>query len=277
MKKVISLDIGGTNLRCALINEKFEIEKVIIHPTKKGTSEDFLIQVEDIINEIGVTPEVVAISMGVPGRVRWDGYIFELPNVGIKNIPLSEYLNSKFHLTTYIKNDAEMAGLAEGVIGAGKDYNSTLFITISTGFGFALVRNKKLMVPSDEMGHTLINFNGDLYELERLCSGKYIVELCKLNGLFIKDAQEFFKLKEEKNELALKVYDQWLNYLTDIFQFAKKYFEVDIMVFTGGMMKSSQYFFNDLKERNHNIIMTQAMFDQNAGLIGSCYYALFPN
>lgn len=160
MKKVISLDIGGTNLRCALINENFEIEKVIIHPTKKETTETFLTQVEDIINEVGITSDVIAISMGVPGRVRWDGYIFELPNVGIKNIPLSEYLNTKFHLTTYIKNDAEMAGLAEGVIGAGKDYNSTFFVTISTGFGGALIRNKKLLVPSDEIGHTLIKFGG---------------------------------------------------------------------------------------------------------------------
>ena len=86
MKKALSLDIGGTNLRCALINENYEIEKVIVKSTSNSTVEVFLKQVEEIIEEVGVTDDVVAISMGVPGRVRWDGYVYELPNIGIKSL-----------------------------------------------------------------------------------------------------------------------------------------------------------------------------------------------
>ena len=61
MKKALCLDIGGTNLRCALINENYEIEKVIIKSTSNSTVEVFLNQVEEIINEVGVSDDVVAI------------------------------------------------------------------------------------------------------------------------------------------------------------------------------------------------------------------------
>ena len=178
MRKALCLDIGGTNLRCALINENYEIEKVIIKSTSNSTVDVFLNQVEEIINEVGVSDDVVAISMGVPGRVRWDGFIFELPNIGIKSIPLADYINEKFHKTAYVKNDAEMAVLAEGCLGEGKNYDASFFITISTGVGGALVRNGKIVVPSDEIGHTLIKYKDSYYEFERLNSVRYLVDLC---------------------------------------------------------------------------------------------------
>jgi glucokinase len=276
MKKAISLDIGGTNLRCALINENYEIEKVIIKSTSNSTVEVFLNQVEEIIKEVGITDDVVAISMGVPGRVRWDGYVFELPNVGIKNIPLAEFINDKFHKTAYVKNDAVMAALAEGCLGEGKPYDASFFITISTGLGGALVRNGKIEVPSDEIGHTLIKYNGEYYEFEKLNSGRYLVDLCALNELYVLDAREFFHLKSQGNEKALKVYDIWLNNLTNLIQFVKKYFDAKIIILTGGVLKSKEHFLDDLIARNQNIKIALAKFDQTAGLIGAAYYSFNP-
>ena len=150
MKKAIALDIGGTNLRCALINEKYEIEKVLIKNTLTGSLEAFLEEVAKIIEEIGLSKDVVGIAMGVPGKVRWDGFIPELPNIGIKNIPLAEFINEKFHLTTTILNDAAVAALGEAVLGNGEGHETVFFITISTGVGGALVRNKRIIVADDE-------------------------------------------------------------------------------------------------------------------------------
>ena len=276
MKKSICLDIGGTNLRCALINENYEIEKVIIKSTSNSTVDIFLSQVEDIINEIGVTDEVVAISMGVPGRVRWDGYVFELPNIGIKSIPLAEFINDKFHKTAYVKNDAVMAALAEGCLGEGKDYDASYFITISTGIGGALVRNGKIEVPSDEIGHTLIKYGDQYYEFEKLNSGRYIVDLCAMNGLYVLSAKEFFELKAQGNEKALEIYNIWINNLTELFQFIRNYFDAKIIILTGGVLKSKEYFLDDLIAKNSNIKITTAKFDQTAGLIGAAYYSFNP-
>lgn len=276
MRKALCLDIGGTNLRCALINENYEIEKVIIKSTSNSTVDVFLNQVEEIINEVGVSDDVVAISMGVPGRVRWDGFIFELPNIGIKSIPLADYINEKFHKTAYVKNDAEMAVLAEGCLGEGKDYDASFFITISTGVGGALVRNGKVVVPSDEIGHTLIKYKDSYYEFERLNSGRYLVDLCAMNELYVLDAREFFQLKAQGNEKALEVYNIWLNNLTDLFQFVRKYFDAKIIILSGGVLKSKDYFLDDLIAKNPNIKIALAKFDQTAGLIGAAYYSFNP-
>ena len=276
MKKALSLDIGGTNLRCALINENYEIEKVIVKSTSNSTVEVFLKQVEEIIEEVGVTDDVVAISMGVPGRVRWDGYVYELPNIGIKSIPLADHINNKFHKTAYVKNDAVMASLAEACLGEGKDYDASFFITISTGVGGALVRNGKVEVPSDEIGHTLIKYNDQYYEFERLNSGRYLVDLCALNDLYVLSAKEFFELKAAGNEKALHVYEIWMQNLTNLIQFVRKYFDAKIIILTGGVLKSKDYFLDDLIARNSNIKIALAKFDQTAGLIGAAYYSFNP-
>jgi glucokinase len=276
MRKALCLDIGGTNLRCALINENYEIEKVIIKNTLNSTVDVFLNQVSEIISEVGVTDDVVAISMGVPGQVRWDGFVMELPNIGIKSIPLAEYINNKFHKTAYVKNDAVMAALAEGCLGDGKNYDSCFFMTISTGLGGALVRDGKIVVPSDEIGHTLIKYNDKYYEFEKLNSGRYLVDLCAMNDLYVLSAKEFFELKSKGDEKALKVYEIWINNLTNLIQFIRHYLDAKILVLTGGVLKSKEHFLDDLIARNQNIKISTAKFDQTAGLIGAAYYSFNP-
>lgn len=274
MKKAIALDIGGTNLRCALINEKYEIEKVLIKNTLTGSLEVFLEEVAKIIEEIGLSKDVVGIAMGVPGKVRWDGFIPELPNIGIKNIPLAEFINEKFHLTTTILNDAAVAALGEAVLGNGEGYETVFFITISTGVGGALVRNKRIIVADDEIGHRTIKYKDNYYEFEKLFSGNGIVRLCKLNGLEVENAYHFFLLKDRKDKLALKIYDVWIKNISSLIQYIKKYFEVDVIVMSGGVIKSSQYFFDDLIKLNPNVTIKIAKNSQNAGLIGASYCAL---
>lgn len=276
MRKALCLDIGGTNLRCALINENYEIEKVIIKNTLNSTVDVFLNQVSEIISEVGVNDDVVAISMGVPGQVRWDGFVMELPNIGIKSIPLAEYINNKFHKTAYVKNDAVMAALAEGCLGDGKNYDSCFFMTISTGLGGALVRDGKIVVPSDEIGHTLIKYNDKYYEFEKLNSGRYLVDLCAMNDLYVLSAKEFFELKSKGDEKALKVYEIWINNLTNLIQFIRHYLDAKILVLTGGVLKSKEHFLDDLIARNPNIKISTAKFDQTAGLIGAAYYSFNP-
>lgn len=271
MKNAICLDIGGTNLRCALINENYEVEKVLIKQTQVGSREVFLSEIENIIKEILPNENTVGIAMGVPGPVDFKGYVSELPNVGIKDLPLAEYINSKLHLPTIVLNDAQVAALGEGCIGAGKGYKSTFFITISTGVGGALVKDGKIVIPDDEIGHTNIKYKNKYYEFEKLNSGNGLLNLCKLNKLNVKNAQEFFLLKSQNNKNALKVYKLWLNNLTYLIQFIKKYFQVDVIVISGGVIKSQEYFFEDLKNMNSNVKLFLAKFRQQAGLIGAAY------
>ncbi len=274
MRNVLALDIGGTNIRVAVIDEDLNILKVIRRSTTIGSIKLFLEQVCSIIDEID--PEsfhVTAIAAGVPGRVRWDGFIDALPNIHIDNIPLKEYLEARYKVPVYVKNDAEVAGFAEGIAGAGKDVRSSFFITISTGIGGALVCDKRLKNSSYEIGHTLFNYRGNYYEIEKIASGMGIGQLLELNGLAVLPAHLFFDRVASKDELYLPAYHDWLSLLSAFIQYIQKAFEPDVIVLTGGVMKSSKVFFDDLQMLNTNAILKRAQFDQDAGLIGAACYA----
>lgn len=270
MRKVIGLDIGGTNTRAALINENYEIEKTIIHDTVTGSLPSFLESVAGIIEELCPDrKEVVAIAGGVPGRVRHDGYIYALPNIHIDSIPLQEYLHDRFLLPVRIINDAEVASLAEANVGPYKGAKSLYFVTISTGVGGALTINGKLRNSSYEVGHTLFEYKGMNYEFEKIASGTGIKTLCALNGIEISSAKEFFDNLRHGSPNFLPVYKDWISLLSSFFSMVQSLFEPEIIALTGGVMKSSGLFFEDLKKACPGCRLVPCAHGQEAGLLGA--------
>lgn len=269
-KYVIALDIGGTNYRCALINREYEIVKVLIKPTKKGSVELFLKQASDIIKEIEFNrDEVLGIVAGVPGKVRHDGHIDNLPNIGIFDIPLKSYLEKEFNLPTIIKNDAEIAAVAEGHVGVGKGADNCYFITISTGLGGCFFEKGKIKNVSEEIGHTLVEYKGNSYEIEKIASGNGIVTLAALNNLEVKSSKIFFDLVRNKDKKALVVYKEWLKLINDFLSYIEYIYEPQVIAITGGVMKSKDLFFADLVSAYPKLTIKEAKFKFDAGLIGA--------
>ena len=90
---------------------------------------------------------VEGIGIGAPGPVDTVyGVMIMASNLpGFENYPICAKLKQRFNLPVFIDNDANVAGLAEAILGAGKDYPTNYFITCSTGIGGALVVDKKLV------------------------------------------------------------------------------------------------------------------------------------
>src|SRR5574344_790913 len=270
MKKIIALDIGGTNTRVALINEKYEIESVKISPTVVGNTELFLANVSKTIKEaIPSFQDVKALAMGVPGRVRYDGFIYALPNIHIDNVPLASYLSQEFHLPSYVINDAEVAALAEANVGPFKKAKSLYFVTISTGVGGALTLGGELRTSSYEAGHTITAYHGEVHEFEHLASGVGLRRLADMNGLEIESARQFFELVQNKNPEALHVYQDWIKLVGDWLEMINDAFSPEVFTLTGGVMKSSDIFFDDLKRAAPHCHLEKCGCGQEAGLIGA--------
>ncbi len=270
MRLVISLDIGGTNTRFALIDEDYEILKTEIRPTVTGDLHGFLYSVSQIIaDNITDFTDIIGISAGVPGRVGFGGHIDALPNIGIYDIPLGEYLEEKFHLPVKIANDAEVASLAEANVGEHRYHDSLYFVTVSTGIGGALTRKGRFVQSSNEVGHTLVEYEGKKYEYEYLASGNGIVRLCALNGLKVDNGKEFFELYQSGNKTAKKVYNDWLTLLSSFVNMNQKNFEPEVFAFTGGVMKAKDVWFDDFKARCPNSTILDCSCGQLAGLFGA--------
>lgn len=276
MRAAIALDIGGTNLRVALVDEQYKIIKQTIQVTPLNNLEAFLSTIAESISPLlkNDSVDISAIACGVPGRVDLHGGIEILPNIGIRQVPLKRFLESKFLRPVIIKNDAVMAAVAEGNLGFGKHLDSSFFITISTGIGAAFIRNHQLAHSSEEMGHMLVPFANGYEELEKVASGQGIVNLARHFDVMVDDAKSFFESLNQSNPKVVTVFQEWLNYLTNFLKWIDRYYSPDAMIFTGGVMKSKNHFWKQLQEAVPHLPLALAQFGQDAGIMGAANLAL---
>ena len=271
---VIALDVGGTNVRAAIADEQGTLFEVIKEDTLRHDKDLFIAQVIGIILKLNINKyDPVAIAIGVPGPVQSNGYINVLPNIGITNIDLVTPLKKTFNLPVYIKNDAEMAAFAESIKGAGKHAKSTYFVTISTGLGGCLIVGDTIKNVSREIGHTLIPYKDDFYEIEKIASGDGVVKLAALNNVYYANGKAFFTDVENNVSYALKVFSDWLDILVDFFTYVQTAFTPEVIAVTGGVLKSKHLFWDELKKRLPTANLQIAHFSEDAGLVGAATYA----
>lgn len=288
MKSIISVDLGATNLRVGLIDDKLNILKVLRERTTREQPLLLYAQIKrllaEVLNDIpsGVTPPAT-VGVSACGYVE-DNFILNLPNLKIKSFDLKHHIESDFpSLSVYIANDANAAAFTESVYGASTEVKNSFFLTISSGIGGCLVYDHKLVDLPFEIGHVTITYQNRFYEAESLLSGNGLVKLAALNKLEIKDAGELFKLKKVNDPKALKVYDEWIKHLAMLIANIQILFSTDMIVLSGGVMKSATDFEEDLLAIAQAliapiavkpIVFAPAKFDQDAGLIGGAGLAL---
>ena len=123
MKYSIGVDIGGTNIRLAVVDENGNIVAVNKQRTKKmDTPNDLVDQIEELYNLVEASKyDVVGMGVGVPGPVQQKtGFVYVLSNIGLSNFNLKDLLEERLHIKVVVGNDAKVAALAEGRLGAGK-------------------------------------------------------------------------------------------------------------------------------------------------------------
>lgn len=270
---IIALDIGGTNVRAAISDEKGTLHQIVKENTLRHDKDVFIAQVKGVITQLNLNKyDPLGISIGVPGRVRRNGYIDELPNIGIKDIDLVNTLGKTFNLPVTVRNDAEMAAFAEAHAGAGKHFKSTYFVTISTGIGGCLVVNHEIKNPSGEIGHTLVPYDGSFYELEKIASGDGVIKLAALNDIYYATGKAFFNDVESGVPYALKIFEDWLTLIADFFNYVNTAFTPDVIAVTGGVLKSKALFWDRLKSLVPAANIQIAHFSEDAGLVGAAAY-----
>ncbi|NWF51700.1 MAG: ROK family protein [Nitrospirae bacterium] len=154
----IGIDIGGTNVRVALVTDK----GVIIKKLKENASEnaiDLALKLaEDLLNE-----EVAGIGLAVAGVIdRKSGKVLVSPNIpSVEGVSLVNIFIERYHLPVFIENDANAAAYGEKWLGIGKEFSNFVLFTLGTGIGGGIVYEKRLLNVSAEIGHMTIHANGE--------------------------------------------------------------------------------------------------------------------
>ncbi len=172
MNNIISVDLGGTKVLTALLDEKNKIIDRVKIPTDitKGNAALVKAVAESIRKVLDKTKikddEVRAICMGVPGTVNpQSGMIGNAPNLNIKRYNIKNTLQKYFDIPVLIENDVNLAALGINEFEFKGKANNMLVVFVGTGIGGALLFNGKLYRGSSffagEIGHMRVNCNGE--------------------------------------------------------------------------------------------------------------------
>jgi glucokinase len=168
-RTVIGVDLGGTNLRTAIVGSDGEILDKRKEATRAidGWMKVVARLIDNIRRQLEIGAErgskVIAVGVGAPGVILVDkGIVVKSPNFpDWNNLPLKAELEKALNIPVFIENDANAAALGEKWRGAGQNIKSMIHLTLGTGVGGGIILDNKIWHGADgmagEIGHmTLI-------------------------------------------------------------------------------------------------------------------------
>ena len=165
--QVIGIDLGGTAIKLGRFTTDGNCLQSLSVPTPQPATPTDV--VEAIVNSIPlIDPQGYskAVGIGTPGPVDATGRIAVVA-INLSNwhdVPLADLLEAKLNLPTLLANDANCAGLGEYWLGAGKQFQNLILITLGTGVGGAIILDGKLFTghrgAAGELGLITLNPDG---------------------------------------------------------------------------------------------------------------------
>lgn len=169
MNYYVGVDLGGTNVRACKMDDDGNI--IEIYDTKsygvEGPKEKIRDAIFSVLDKISDIKSTEGIGIAVPGPVDTYKKVMTMSSnlVGFKDYPICELIEERYGLPVYIDNDANMAGLAEAIYGAGKGQPIVYYITHSTGIGGGLIVDGKLISGqkgyAGEIGNIIVKHDGE--------------------------------------------------------------------------------------------------------------------
>lgn len=292
----IGIDIGGTSLKCGVVNGLGEILFSFIVSLKDVKTEAEIInlmvnaitQCMDQLNE-----PIVGIGIGFPGLIENDVIIGGGVNLpGFEQLPLGKILKDLTGHNVVIDNDANLMGLAELMYGAAKDSSEAIFLTIGTGIGGAIMIDKKLYGGyknrGGELGHTVIQQNG----IPCACGGSGCLENYASVTALIKyyksqntsageniDGKTIIEKYLSGENYAVKTMQHHFDYLAAGIVNFVNIFSPQKVIIGGGISEAGKFYIDELTKRvkifaipvafAHTTIVA-ADLGNKAGLLGAC-------
>lgn len=173
---IVGIDLGGTNIVVGVLPvDGGEVHAVRSLPTDSARGPKFVVDrmvsmveqaIETVMQEQGVERSAFAgVGIGSPGPLnRSTGTIIATPNLGWRNFPLRDLISNAVDLPASLDNDANCATYGEWWMGAGKDVDTLVGLTLGTGIGGGIVLNGRVFHGvndvAGEIGHMTIDSTG---------------------------------------------------------------------------------------------------------------------
>jgi glucokinase len=159
--KVLAVDIGGTKLAVAVVDDDARLSFRSSTPTPRGDDPEHLFAtLAALISPIPLA-DVAACGVGSGGPMRGHGELVSPLNIPAwRDFPLRRRLAELTGLPSYVDNDAKALALGEGWQGAAAGVQDYLAMVVSTGVGGGIVLDGRLLDGADgnagHIGHVIV-------------------------------------------------------------------------------------------------------------------------
>lgn len=168
----IGIDLGGTNIVAAVVDEKYNIIAKAKTPTAVPRSADLIFDdiakvCKEAVEKAGLTMnDISSVGLGTPGTVNSDGVIEFANNLNFDNVPAKDMIIERLgDKPVYVANDANCAALGEAYAGCGNGAKNFIAVTLGTGVGSGVIIDGKIVTgvnnAGGECGHMVIVVDGE--------------------------------------------------------------------------------------------------------------------
>ena len=316
-KWVIGVDLGGTNIVVGVLPidaAEADVLALKSEPTDaergaKYVVDKIVLLIEEARAEVvaqfgGTRADFAGIGIGAPGPLnRKTGTVIQSPNLGWRNFPLRDLISNAVHLPAVLDNDANCATYGEWWLGAGRNVDTLIGLTLGTGIGGGIVLHGEIFHgvsdAAGEIGHMTIEANGlkcpcgNYGCLEAYASGPAIARRA-IEGLEAGAESLLSDLAGNKleNITAATVYEAVVHgdtYANEVMRETAKFlgagvanviniFNPDMIVISGGVTKAGDHLFvplrSEVRRRAFKSALdacqiTAAQLPGTAGVIGA--------
>ncbi len=161
----IGIDIGGTKIAGALVDETGAIVRETRVPTPVEDPSALVDAVVEVVNDLKTGHEVLGAGVAMAGFIdAAQSSVIYGTNFGWKNYPLKTEIEAKLDIPVIIENDANAAAWAEYRFGAGQGHQHMVMLTLGTGVGGAVIVDGRMLRGgfgvAGELGHMRVVPNG---------------------------------------------------------------------------------------------------------------------
>ncbi|HET8550724.1 MAG TPA: ROK family protein [Bryobacteraceae bacterium] len=293
----IGVDLGGTNLRAAAIDSTGKTLEQISGRTELRLGRDAVL--EDMVEAINALKEkrrrntLAGIGIGVPGFIEIEkGFLVGSNNLPqFENFPVRDAIEQRLGTKVILENDANAAALGEKWIGAGRDVNDLVLLTLGTGIGGGIVAGGRIMHGfvgmAGELGHMTVYPDGNPCGcgnygcLEKHASATAIVGMARMLGMGADVTSEgVYTLARQGNERANMIFRAVGTALGIALSNLVNAFNYPLYLLSGGVLGAWELFapamLGELERRSYTYRKTKtriekATLGKDAGLFGAAY------
>lgn len=306
----LGVDLGGTGIKVGVVTAAGEILAKGSTPTLRERPyqeiiADIATLCKNVVAQAKLSMDNVAtIGVGVPGICDpHTGVIPFCTNLGWHEVPFVAEMQKHIAKPVIVDNDATVAGLAESIAGVSAGTSSSVFLTLGTGVGGAIIINGKPYSGAhgvgSELGHMIIRMDGDPCNcgnagcFERYASATAIIRMAKealkrhpqskmlarvRGDLSRINAKTVFDCAKDGDPAALEAFNQYVKGLATGIVSIIHALDPEIIALGGGVSLAGDFLLDAVRKEIPKMVMYKTMpfarielakLGSDAGIIGA--------